>query len=81
MIPAVRTLISVPAGIARMSLWRFYVFTVLGSLLWTLVLTLSGLVLEANFHLVEEVIDPLSKAVVAAVVLVYIYRVASWRPH
>ncbi|WP_415393105.1 DedA family protein [Paracoccus sp. SJTW-4] len=81
MIPAVRTLISVPAGIARMSLWRFYVFTVLGSLLWTLVLTLSGLVLEANFHLVEEVIDPLSKAVVAAVVLVYIYRVATWRPH
>src|SRR5690606_5686177 len=81
MIPAVRTLISVPAGIARMSLWRFFAFTVLGSLLWTLVLTLSGLVLEANFHLVEEVIDPLSKSVVAAVVLVYIYRVATWRPH
>ncbi|WP_090847612.1 DedA family protein [Paracoccus alkenifer] len=81
MIPAVRTLISVPAGIARMSLWRFFAFTVLGSLLWTLVLTLSGLVLQANFHLVEEVIDPLSKIVVVTVVLVYIYRVATWRPH
>ncbi|HHX91548.1 MAG TPA: DedA family protein [Paracoccus sp.] len=81
MIPAVRTLISVPAGIARMSLWRFFAFTVLGSLLWTLILTLSGLVLQANFHLVEEVIDPLSKIVVVTVVLVYIYRVATWRPH
>lgn len=81
MIPAVRTLISVPAGIARISLWRFFAFTVLGSLLWTLVLTLSGLVLQANFHLVEEVIDPLSKIVVVTVVLVYIYRVATWRPH
>ncbi len=81
MIPAVRTLISVPAGIARMSQWRFFAFTVLGSLLWTLILTLSGLVLQANFHLVEEVIDPLSKIVVVTVVLVYIYRVATWRPH
>lgn len=80
MIPAVRTLISVPAGIARMPLWRFFGFTVLGSLLWTLVLTLSGFVLKANFSLVADVIDPLSKVVVAAVVLVYIYRVVTWRP-
>jgi len=80
MIPAVRTLISVPAGIARMPLWRFFGFTVLGSLLWTLVLTLSGFVLKAKFSLVADVIDPLSKVVVAAVVLVYIYRVVTWRP-
>ena len=80
MIPAVRTLISVPAGIARMPLGRFFAFTVLGSLLWTLVLTLAGFVLKANFHLVEEVIDPLSKVVVVTVIVVYIYRVVTWRP-
>jgi len=81
MIPAVRTLISVPAGVARMPLGRFLGFTIAGSLLWTLILTTAGLVLEANYHLVADVIDPLSKLVVVTVVLVYLYRVVTWRPH
>lgn len=81
MIPAVRTLISVPAGIARMPLPRFLAFTLLGSALWTGVLTAAGLLLSANYARVADVIDPLSKLVVAAVVLVYLWRVVTWRPH
>lgn len=81
MIPAVRTLISVPAGIARMPLRRFVGYTILGSFLWTLVLTAAGLLLEANFHRVADVIDPVSKVVVAVVVLAYLYRVITWRPN
>ena len=81
LIPAVRTLISVPAGIARMPLGRFLAFTTLGSLVWTGVLTAAGLALHANYTRVADVIDPLSKLVVAAVVLVYLYRVITWRPH
>ncbi|WP_273502643.1 DedA family protein [Paracoccus sphaerophysae] len=81
MIPAVRTLISVPAGIARMPLPRFLAFTLLGSALWTGLLTAAGLLLSANYARVADVIDPLSKLVVAAVVLVYLWRVVTWRPH
>ncbi|MDO5369335.1 DedA family protein [Paracoccus sp. (in: a-proteobacteria)] len=81
MIPAVRTLISVPAGVARMPFGRFLAFTVAGSLLWTLVLTAAGMALEANYHRVADFIDPLSKVVVVTVVLVYLYRVITWRPH
>ena len=81
MIPAVRTLISVPAGIARMPLGRFLGFTILGSLVWTGVLTAAGMVLHSNYARVAEVIDPLSKVVVAVVVLVYLWRVITWRPH
>lgn len=81
MIPAVRTLISVPAGVARMPLLRFLGYTVAGSLIWTLLLTAAGLLLKANYHLVADVIDPLSTVVVAVVVLVYLYRVVTWRPH
>lgn len=81
LLPAIRTLISVPAGIARMPVGRFLAFTILGSAVWTGVLTAAGMVLHANYTRVADVIDPLSKLIVAAVVLVYLYRVVTWRPH
>lgn len=81
MIPAVRTLISVPAGFARMSWPRFLMWTVLGSLIWTLLLTGAGYILAANWERVAVVIDPVSKFVVVAVIVVYVWRVVRWRPH
>ena len=81
MVPVVRTLISVPAGGALMPWHRFLGYTAAGSLIWTLLLTGAGLLLEANYHRVSDVIDPLSTLVVAVVVLVYLYRVITWKPH
>ena len=80
MAPVVRTLISVPVGVARMPWLRFLGYTALGSLLWTLLLTGAGLLLEANYHRVADVIDPLSTLVVVTVVVVYLYRVVTWTP-
>lgn len=79
MIPAIRTLISVPAGIARMPTGRFLAFTVAGSILWTLLLAAAGLLLESQYARVADVIDPVSKLVVAAVVVIYLYRVITWK--
>lgn len=42
LIPAVRQLISIPAGIARMKLWVFSAFTFLGALVWNCILALLG---------------------------------------
>lgn len=81
MIPAIRTLISVPAGLARMPLGTFLFWTVIGSALWTGLLTGCGLVLHENYALVADYVDPLSKLVVAVVVAVYLYRVVTWKPH
>ncbi|REF72984.1 MULTISPECIES: DedA family protein [Paracoccus] len=81
MIPAIRTLISVPAGLARMPMWKFLLYTVIGSALWTGVLTFAGLMLHENYALVADWVDPLSKLVVAAVVAIYLYRVVTWKPH
>lgn len=81
MIPAIRTLISVPAGLARMPLWKFLAYTTVGSALWTGLLTLAGLLLHENYALVGHYIDPLSKVVVVTVVAVYIWRVIRWKPH
>lgn len=81
MIPAIRTLISVPAGFARMPALPFLVYTTIGSVIWTAFLTLAGLVLESQYARLEAYIDPVSKAVLVAVIVVYVYRVIRWRPH
>lgn len=41
-LPAVRTFISLPAGLAEMNFWKFSVYTFLGSLIWSFVLTYIG---------------------------------------
>lgn len=42
LIPGLRHLISIPAGLSRMSLWRFSFFTMLGAGIWALILTAIG---------------------------------------
>lgn len=80
LLPAIRTLISVPAGIARMKMLPFLIYTTVGSAFWTAFLAVSGYLLESKYELVQDYIDPISKIVVAAVVLAYLYRLITFRP-
>ena len=57
LIPGIRTLISVPAGIELMPLKKFLVWTSLGSLIWVVLLTLLGYVLGENYKIIESYID------------------------
>ncbi len=57
LIPGIRTLISVPAGIEMMPLKKFLVWTTLGSLIWVALLSLSGYVLGENYKTIESYID------------------------
>lgn len=75
MVPGVRTLISVPAGIARMGMPLFLALTAAGSLAWTAVLVAAGYLLENQYRLVEGYIDPISTAIVVGLLAVYLYRV------
>lgn len=81
MLPTIRTLISVPAGFVRMPLPRFLVYTTIGSALWTSILTIAGYLMQSQYALVADWVDPLSKVIVALVVVVYLYRVFTWKPH
>ncbi|GAA1637140.1 DedA family protein [Microbacterium flavum] len=54
MLPIFRSLISIPAGVVRMPLWRFGLLTLAGSLIWNSVFVLSGYFLGAQWHIVEE---------------------------
>lgn len=80
LVPLIRTLISVPAGLARMPAALFFGASALGALLWNLVLVGSGYLLNEHYEAVEVVLDPATIIVLGAVVLVYLYRLVTWRP-
>ena len=77
LIPGLRSLISIPAGIHGMALLPFVAVTTLGSLVWTAVLVYLGYVLGANFEQVGEWVDPVSKGVLLVIAIWYVWRVVT----
>jgi membrane protein DedA with SNARE-associated domain len=77
MVPLFRSLISIPAGIERMSVWKFLLLTFGGSLIWNTVFVLAGFYLGENWHVVEQYAGILQKAVIASVALASVWWVAA----
>ena len=73
MIPAIRSLISIPAGMARMSLLPFLMLTAMGSMIWSALLAYAGFVLGANYKKVGIYIESVSHYVVLLMVLIFSY--------
>jgi membrane protein DedA with SNARE-associated domain len=69
LVPGIRTLISVPAGIEMMPMAPFLIWTTAGSLIWTLLLTVAGLLLGESYTRVELWIEPVAKLVKVLLVL------------
>ncbi len=80
MIPTVRTLISVPAGIVRMRMALFLLLTTLGSAAWVTLLASGGLVLEAHYEQIGHYIEPVARVVVALALVTYVYRWFTFNP-
>ncbi len=78
--PILRTLISIPAGLARMNFLTFALFSAIGMLIWNTVLVSAGYFLHEHYHLVESWLDPLTWLVLVAVVGLYVFRLFTWRP-
>lgn len=75
LVPGLRSLISIPAGFSRMSFIPFLLFTTLGSALWATALTAAGYLLGSQFSQTGKYIGPVSTAVIAVLVIWYIWRV------
>ncbi len=75
LIPGVRSLISLPAGAARMPLLTFSLFTLAGSAVWNTLLIALGAALGTQYELVERYSSYLNYAVVAALVGVIVWLV------
>jgi membrane protein DedA with SNARE-associated domain len=79
LIPVVRTFISLPAGVARMSPARFTLYTIPGCFLWCLALTWLGARLGESWEVVEGFLRPVAwLIVVALVVLAVLYVRRRW---
>lgn len=78
LMPAMRTLISVPAGMARMPLLPFLLYSTIGTLLWTSLLAGAGYLLESSYKAVSEYLNPVSTGVVVLLVAYYLFRVATF---
>ena len=78
LVPAVRTLISVPAGVTGMALGRFLAFSALGTVAWCGLLAAGGFVLEAHYVRLADWLDLASDLVVLTLGLIYVVRVATY---
>ncbi|MDP3071803.1 MAG: DedA family protein [Opitutaceae bacterium] len=73
-VPGVRSLISIPAGVAGMPIVLFLMFTTIGSAVWTAMLACAGRALGGNYDQVERVVGPISTAVMIGIVAVIVVR-------
>jgi membrane protein DedA with SNARE-associated domain len=69
LVPVVRSLVSVPAGVEHMPLWRFVLYTIIGSGVYNTVLIGLGYVLGSRWQTVEQYSNYLNYAIYAAILV------------
>ncbi|NMF57391.1 DedA family protein [Pseudanabaena yagii] len=69
LVPGIRTLISIPAGISKMPIVPFFIYSTIGTIGWVSLLTYAGYLLGKNYAIVEKYIDVVSKIVVVGILV------------
>lgn len=70
MVPGIRSLLSLPAGMSEMPLPKFLIYSAIGSALWASALAGAGYVLGENYDRVEQYIGPVSRVILVLLVVV-----------
>ena len=73
LVPGIRTLISVPAGMELMPLRKFLIWTSLGSLIWVALLTYAGFVFGENYQIIETYLDQIKYILKPILILILVY--------
>ena len=73
LVPGIRTLISVPAGIELMPLGKFLIWTTFGSLIWVALLTYAGYLFGENYQIIETYLDQIKYVVKPILILIFSY--------
>ena len=81
MLPTLRSLISIPAGLFGMSLGRFLVFSTIGTAGWSAALACAGYFLGSQFGDIEKWLGPLSTVIMVGILGSYVWRLARWKPN
>ncbi|MCA1569199.1 MAG: DedA family protein [Chloroflexi bacterium] len=78
MVPLVRTFVSYPAGISRMPMGRFLLFSTLGSLPWNAALIYAGFVVGENYPEISAAMKPFEYVIYAVVIGVALVLAGRW---
>ncbi|MEQ1497069.1 MAG: DedA family protein [Novosphingobium sp.] len=77
--PFLRTMISLPAGLAHMQHWRFLAFTFAGAAVWNTVLILGGKWLARYLDTVSAISGPAIGAMAILAIAIWLWRVIRWK--
>jgi membrane protein DedA with SNARE-associated domain len=77
-VPLLRALINYPAGVARMPIGRFLLFSILGSIPWNLALVTAGWVLGENYEALYSAIRPFEILIYVVVVVAIAFILVRW---
>jgi len=75
LLPAVRTYISLPAGLAKMDVKKFVFYTFIGSVIWNSVLTFVGIKLGENWNSIQKYTHYFDVIVIIGVIVVIVFFV------
>ena len=78
--PFLRTIISLPAGLSHMNVWRFLIFTFAGSAIWNGLLILGGQWLATYLEESQDVIGWIILGFLGLGVVGYVWRLLTWKP-
>lgn len=78
MVPTVRSIVSIPAGLLRMPFPRFFVWSTLGTTAWTAALAIAGNLLGQRYTAVDRYVGPVSAGIILVLAAWYLWRVATW---
>ncbi len=78
--PVARTMVSLPAGMVHMNQAKFLLWTAAGSTIWIAALAGAGNWFGKQFADIEQFVGPLALVAIGSLVLLYFWRVFTWRP-
>ena len=81
MLPAARSLISIPAGVLRTRFVPFMLCTMMGATIWLTFLTYLGFQAGANWKNITEIIKPFERVIYALLAVLTIFVVGGWLWH
>jgi len=73
LVPGIRTLISVPAGIELMPLRKFLIWTTFGSFIWVVLLTYAGYLFGENYPIIETYLNQIKFVVKPILIIIFLY--------